>query len=123
MNQALTIHHDLGDVVLTPNGKINPSRLKKMICSTLDQYLEEDCVPAERLHADRKKQHGERYRTPGYYLRVYRQRANLTQAELAKKTDIRQHHLSEMENNKRVLGKANAKKLASVLQCDYRKLL
>ena len=123
MNQALTIHHDLGDVVLTPNGKVNPSRLKKMIRSTLDKYLEEDCVPAETLHAERQQQHGEHYRTPGYYLRVYRQRADLTQAELAEKTAIRQHHLSEMENNKRVLGKSNAKKIAAILQCDYRKLL
>jgi DNA-binding XRE family transcriptional regulator len=123
MNQALTIHHDLGDVVLTPNGKVNPSRLKKMIQSTLDQYLEEDRVPAKTLHANRQQQHGSAYRSSGYHLRLYRQRADLTQAQLSEKTDIRQHHLSEMENNKRVLGKANAKKLAIILQCDYRKLL
>lgn len=123
MNPALTIHHELGDVVLTPNGKVNPSRLKKMIQTTLDQYLEEDRVPAKVLHADRQQQHGSDYRSAGYYLRVYRQRADLTQAELAEKTNIRQHHVSEIENNKRVLGKANAKKLSVVLQCDYQKLL
>ena len=84
MNQTLTIHHDLGDVVLTPNGHINPSRLKNMIRSTLDQYLEEDRVPAKTIHSDRKQQHGEYYRTARYHLRVYRQRLDLTQAELAK---------------------------------------
>lgn len=123
MSQALKIHHDLGDVVLKPSGKINQARLKRMIRSTLDQYLEEDRVTAKRLHAEAKQRHGDHYRTPGYYLRLYRQRAELTQVELAGKVDIRQHHLSEMENNKRVLGKANAKKLAAILACDYRKLL
>ena len=123
MSQALKIHHDLGDVVLKPSGKVNQGRLKKMIRATLDQYLEEDRVSAKTLHDEAKQRHGDAYRTPGYYLRLYRQRAELTQAELAGKTGIRQHHLSEMEHNKRVIGKANAKKLAAILDCDYRKLL
>jgi len=123
MRQALKIHHDLADVVLKPNGKVNQARLKKMIYSTLDQYLAEDRVLAKTIHAEAKQRHGDAYRTPGYYLRLYRQRAELTQAKLADKTSIRQHHLSEMENNKRVLGKASAKKLAAILDCDYRKLL
>ena len=123
MSQVLKIHHDLGDVVLKPNGKVNQARLKKMICSTLDQYLTEDRVSAKAVHAEARQRHGDHYRTPGYYLRLYRQRAELTQAELAEQTGIRQHHLSEMENNKRVLGKANAKKLADILDCGYRNLL
>ena len=123
MNRALKIHHDLGDVVLKPSGKVNQARLKKMIRTTLDQYLAEDRVPARTLHDEAKQRYGDAYRTPGYYLRLCRQRAELTQAELADMTGIRQHHISEMENNKRVLGKANAKKLAEILDCDYRKLL
>jgi len=123
MSQALKIHHDLGDITLKPRGKVNPARLKKMICTTLDQYLAEDRVPARVIHDEAKQRHGDHYRTPGYYVRLYRQRAELTQAKLSDQTGIRQHHLSEIENNKRVLGKANAKKLADVLDCDYRKLL
>lgn len=123
MSQALKIHHTLGDVVLKPSGKVNQGRLKKMIRATLDQYLEEDRLTAKTLHDEAKQRHGDTYRTPGYYLRLYRQRAELTQTELAGKTGIRQHHLSEMEHNKRVIGKANAKKLAAILDCDYRKLL
>lgn len=123
MSQALTIHHDLGDIVLKPSGKVNQARLKKMLRSTLDQYLAEDRVPAKKLHEEAKQRHGDDYRSAGYYLRLYRQRAELTQLELANKTDLRQHHLSEMENNKRALGRATAKKLATVLNCDYRKLL
>lgn len=123
MNGALKIHHDLADVIVKPSGKINQTRLKKMICSTLDQYLIEDRVPAKVVHDAAKHRHGDHYCTAGYYLRVYRQRAGLTQVELARQVSIRQHHLSEMENNKRVIGKANAKKLAEILDCDYRKLL
>jgi len=36
---------------------------------------------------------------------------------------ICQNHFSEMENNKRVLGKDNVKKLTDILDCDYRKML
>jgi len=123
MSQALTIHHDLGDVVVKPSGKINQTRLKKMIRSTLDQYLIEDRVSAQVVHEATRDRHGDDYRSAGYDLRVYRQRAELTQAALSNETGIRQHHLSEMENNKRVIGKVNAKKLAAILDCDYRKLL
>ncbi len=123
MRHALEIHHDLGNIVLKLSGKVNQTRLKKMIRATLDQYLAEDRVSAKTIHAEAKQHHGDYYRTAGYTLRLYRQRADLTQVELADKTGIRQHHLSEMENNKRVLGKANAKKLAKVLDCDYQKLL
>ena len=123
MNQALKIHHHLGDVVLKPSGKVNATRLKKMIRTTLDQYLEDDRVPAKMLHNETKRRHGKAYGTAGYYLHLYRQRADLTQAELAKQTGIRQHHLSEIENNKRVLGKTNARKLADKLNCDYQRLL
>ena len=123
MSQALKIHHDLADVVVQPNSKINGIRLKEMILSTLDLYLSEDRVSAEVLHGEAKRRHGDYYQSFGYYLRLYRQRADLTQVELADRTGILQHHLSEMENNKRALGKSNAMKLAKILDCDYRRLL
>ena len=80
-------------------------------------------VPAQTLHDEIRQHYGDAYRTPGYYLRSYRQRAGLTQSQLAGQTGIRQHHISEMENNKRAMGKAMARKLAQVLDCDYRRLL
>ncbi len=123
MSQTLTIHHELADVVVKAGDDVNQARLRKMIRSTLDQYEQEAKVPAKRVHDAAKARHGTNYQTAGYYLRLYRQRADMTQAELAGKTGIRQHHLSEMENNKRPLGKASAKKLAAILDCDYRKLL
>ncbi|MBN1378102.1 MAG: helix-turn-helix transcriptional regulator [Gammaproteobacteria bacterium] len=94
-----------------------------MIRSTLDQYLEEERLSAAVVHADAQKRFGKNYQTPGYYLRLYRLRAEFTQADLANKTDMRQHHLSEMEHNKRPIGKAAAQKIAAVLKCDYHKFL
>ena len=44
----------------------------------------------------------------------------LTQAQLAKKVGIKRHHISEMENNKRPIGKEMAKRLAKALNTDYK---
>jgi len=56
-------------------------------------------------------------------LRAYRNREDLTQKQLADLSGIPQHHISEMENGKRTIGKERAKKLAAALHCDYRQLL
>ena len=123
MSEILKIHHDVADIQIKPSGRVNKVRLKKMIRLTLDQYLIENRVPAKTIRDETREQHGDYYHTPGHYLRLYRRRTDMTQEELASATGIRQHHISEMENNKRVLGKGNARKLAKVLDCDYRKLL
>jgi DNA-binding XRE family transcriptional regulator len=123
MNEALKIHHALGDVVVKPSGKVNRTRLKQMIRATLDEYAEGERVLAAAVHRAARQRHGADYQTPGYYLRLYRQRADLTQVALAEQVDVRQHHLSEMEHNKRPIGKAMARKLAKALDCDYRKFL
>jgi DNA-binding XRE family transcriptional regulator len=57
-------------------------------------------------------------------LRAYRTRESLTQKQLATLTGIPQHHLSEMENGKRGIGKERARKLAEALHVsDYRVFL
>ncbi len=56
-------------------------------------------------------------------LRAYRHRENLTQKELSALTGIPQHHISEMENGKRTIGKERARKLGAALHCDYRRFL
>jgi DNA-binding XRE family transcriptional regulator len=61
--------------------------------------------------------------TPGGTLRAYRSRLELTQHALALKAEIKQSHLSEMEQNKRPIGVKVAKRLGKVLKCDYRRLL
>lgn len=56
-------------------------------------------------------------------LRGYRYRENLTQTELAELSGIPQRHLSETENGKRPMGKERARRLAKVLNTDYRVFL
>ena len=52
-----------------------------------------------------------------------RYREGLTQRQLAEKTGIPQRHISEMENNKRPIGKNTAKLFATALNTDYRVFL
>ncbi len=60
---------------------------------------------------------------PSAVLRAYRKRADLTQRDLARKSDIPQPHIAAMESGKRSIGLIAAKKLALALGVDYRKLL
>lgn len=60
---------------------------------------------------------------PGVILRGARGKEGLTQLELAKRTGLPQRHISEMENGKRPIGKANAKKFAGVLRIGYKVFL
>ena len=59
----------------------------------------------------------------GVYLRGIRVREDMTQEGLAKKTGITRSNISAMEHGKRTIGKETAKKLAAVLNCDYRRFL
>ncbi len=57
-------------------------------------------------------------------LRAYRTRENLTQKQLAELTGIPQHHISEVENGRRGIGKERARRLAAALNvADYRVFL
>lgn len=60
---------------------------------------------------------------PSVFLSGARYREGLTQVELAERSGIPRRHISEMENGKRPIGKANARKLAEVLNIDPRRLL
>jgi ribosome-binding protein aMBF1 (putative translation factor) len=62
-------------------------------------------------------------RSPGKMLVGGRCKEGLTQQQLSDITGIPRRHISEMENNKRPIGKERAKKLAKALQVDYRVFL
>ncbi len=123
MNDSVRIDHEVAQVVLRPAAGVARLRLKKAIRAALDRYADLDRVPAKVVHADVKRKHGAYYQTPGYYLSAYRHRADLTQARLAGKVGIHQHHISEMEHNRRPMGKAVARKLAKILNCEYQRFL
>jgi ribosome-binding protein aMBF1 (putative translation factor) len=59
----------------------------------------------------------------GAVLRGARGKEDITQKQLAEKTGIPQRHISEMENNKRPIGKKNAQIFAKALNIDYRVFL
>jgi DNA-binding XRE family transcriptional regulator len=60
---------------------------------------------------------------PSVALRGARKRESLTQKELASLVGISQTHISGMEHGKRPIGKEMAKRLAKVLNVDYRVFL
>ena len=123
MKETILLHHPLADIRIKAIEYRQAKKLKQVIGAALDEYLEETSIAASALHAKTKAHHGKAYKTPGYYLRIYRTRSDLTQNELAKRLGVMQHHLSEMENNKRPIGKGLAKKISEELHCDYHKFL
>jgi|SRR3989338_594706 len=66
------------------------------------------------------KELDERYSRPGSALQGARLRAEMSQVELSEKLGIDQSDLSKMEHGKRPIGKKMAKRLATILDIDYR---
>lgn len=52
-----------------------------------------------------------------------RHKKDMTQQELADKLGMSQHHISEMENGKRTIGKAMAKRFSEIFDVDYKVFL
>jgi plasmid maintenance system antidote protein VapI len=65
----------------------------------------------------------QRYSEGGQMLRGSRHKRDITQCELAEAISVSPHHISEMENGKRPIGKEMAKRLASFFKTDYRVFL
>jgi len=59
----------------------------------------------------------------GNALRGARTREGLTQAQLAERVGAKIHHISEMENGKRPIGKEMARRLAKALNTSYKVFL
>ena len=60
---------------------------------------------------------------PGRFIAGTRMKFDLTQSQLSKKTGIPQSRLSEYECGKRSVSVENAKRIAKVLKCDYKRFL
>ena len=61
--------------------------------------------------------------TPTMCLRGLRTREGLTQAELAERLGVNQHHISEMENGKRPIGAEMAHRLEEAFGTSYKAFL
>jgi len=93
--------------------------VESYLAAIISHARKEKSIPAEEVLPELKD---DRLR-PAVSLRGSRYKENMTQKELAKRLGISQHHLSEMEHAKRGIGKAMAKRLAEVFDCDYRVFL
>lgn len=80
---------------------------------------DEELIPADEVFKDVYAKYGK----IGCTIRGCRSRDNMTQAELAKKLNIHQSHVSQMEHSKRVIGEKMAHKLAKIFRSDYRLFL
>lgn len=61
---------------------------------------------------------------PGDHMKVYRENRGLTQDQLGQKLGgISRHHISDMENSRRTIGKEVAKKLAVLFNTSVEKFL
>jgi DNA-binding XRE family transcriptional regulator len=80
-----------------------------------DEFVKPDDIPWFR--EIKKNWH------PGDTIRIRRENAGMTQAELAVKSSIPFPNISAIENGKRAVGPRTAKKLAAALGIDYRHLL
>ena len=76
--------------------------------------VHEESVPWERIYPES---------SPKTALRGARYREGLTQRQLAEMTGIPQRHISEMENNKRSIGRKRARILAEALNLAGYKVL
>jgi ribosome-binding protein aMBF1 (putative translation factor) len=111
-------HHIDNSVTLTVTG---PGRNREKVVELLGEYgfIDiSDGVPWRDAFED----HDET-KEVGDFLAGARYREGLTQKQLSEATGVPQRHISEMENGKRPIGKANAKKFGKAMDVDYRAFL
>ncbi len=93
-----------------------PMDMGKEVMNFISTRTKEKSIPA----SDALPELADDSLRPATMLRGARYKAGWTQKDLATALDMKQHHVSEMENGKRPIGKAMAKRLAEVFECDYR---
>lgn len=93
--------------------------LKKLEISKEELDSWDKTVSWEKLAKDRI----EKYKKAGLVLRGARYRENMSQLELAKKSQVHQNEISKIENGKRSVGKKVAQRLAKALNFDYKLLI
>ena len=69
------------------------------------------------------KENIEKFTETGLAVRGARFKANMTQRQLADAIKVSAHHISEMEHGNRTIGKEMARRLAEVLDVNYKVFL
>lgn len=99
-----------------PQTFVLSQNLGKEVALFIAERTKEKSIPASEVFPDLDND----VTRPATMLRGARYKVGWTQKELADALEMKQHHISEMENGKRPIGKAMAKRLAEVFECDYR---
>lgn len=125
MSEPMKKHHTDDQVSLTiagPNAMLGAAleAMRKLGFDAVDGIDDQfsDSIPWRE-----SRQYSDPAKLPGQILAGARYREDLTQEELSERTGIPRRHISEMENGRRPIGKANARKLAEVLNIDPRRFL
>lgn len=91
----------------------------------LEDFLEKLSSPANEESVDWKilsEDRIQKYKKAGIILRGARYREDISQKKLAEQSGVNQNEISKIENGKRTVGEKVAKRLAKVLNIDYRLL-
>jgi DNA-binding XRE family transcriptional regulator len=120
-SRTIHIRHPLCAVTIRARRDLDTDVIRDLILQSLDNHVV--WRPRGRDRRGRARQPGRDGADRGTLVREHRKRLGLTQAEVALRSGIRQNHLSEMENNKRPIGRRNARRLSRVLGLDYRLLV
>ncbi len=89
-------------------------KLAKPLGYQINTIRTQDGIPAKEVIGNS---------SPGRLLAGARVKEGLTQKRLAGRLGIHRHHISEMENGKRPIGREMAKRLGEVLNIGYRVFL
>ncbi len=104
------------DVTLTFTGPAEMRRRAIELMQSIGFMDTDEAIPWEQAFPEYSN-------NVGAILRGARGKEGITQKQLSEKTGIPQRHISEMENNKRPIGKQTAKLFAKALNIDYRVFL
>ncbi|MBI5298907.1 MAG: helix-turn-helix transcriptional regulator [Deltaproteobacteria bacterium] len=121
-SRTIKIEHGNAIVLVLHVAKEQEKTVKDFFRTTLERLEKIMTVPASVVQGELRKKNP-MIGTPAGALKAYRLREGLSQAELAKKAGLKQHHISEMEKRKRGIGSKSAKALAKVLNCKLEQLL
>ena len=125
MSEPMKKHHTDEQISITltgPNAMLGAAleAIRKFGFETAGGFDSEsvESIPWRESH-----HYNDPVKLPGQILAGARYREDLTQEELSERTGIPRRHISEMENGRRPIGKANARKLAEALNVDPRRFL
>ncbi len=122
--RTITVKHNNNTLVLVLSDFSREHEKEvRDVCFTTLKRLEEIMTVSSALVREELRKKNPLIGISSGALRAYRMRENFSQAKLASKAGLKQHHISEMEKGKRGIGIKSAKALAKVLHCKWERLV